>query len=150
MRTSLLFYEGHALSSRVIEAVEHGRFSHVAGRVLDGGSDLVYEAVMPRVQVRNWSVRLDGGAVEIPCDLDVDFLRAQVGKPYDIRALLCDAACHVLPRGIGLADFDEDAWDCSRLMARAGRMDISHLTGPPTPADVYRIAMENLKINAEK
>lgn len=133
--TSLLFFRGHGLADALVRDIEQGAFAHVACRINDSE---VIEAVIPVVRLRAYNPdTLDKGAVEVPHTLNVDWLRAQVGKPYDVEALEADLASDALGGGLHLYDSQQGRWDCSRLAAVAAGLNTLGERGPVTPQRLY-------------
>jgi len=122
MTIQLQFVCGNAISSRTIAWFSAGHLSHVDailpdGRLLGARSDHV-GGKPPGVQVRHpgyakWVSRI---IMTIPTDQTkqdkfYDFLRMQIGKPYDRLAIL---------GFLFNRDWrDDDSWICSELQAAA-------------------------------
>lgn len=151
MTTYLLFYRpsgpltGRA-GGEIICLDTRSPFCHVAGRVTDADGDRVYEALLtPGVRVRPYDAAgADRGAVEVAWPLNVAFLEAQVGKRYNLRALLEDAVSGLLPAGLHLIDTEQGGDDCSLYMAEAAGLAVKDyaLRGPVTPGQLYLAVTE--------
>lgn len=120
---SLQFSLQADLSSELITWFGHGApFSHVDsilgdGSLLGARSDVV-AGVPAGVQIRPphyiaWTrvLRVDLPAPDVVVGAYYDFVRAQIGKPYDMEAILAFAAGRDWRR--------PDAWICSEVSTRA-------------------------------
>lgn len=119
---TIAFFNGSGLASKAIEWFSAGELSHVAavmpdGNYLDARMD-AEGAMAPGVQVRLLSVEGAEEAVRYAIEASADeeakfweFLRAQIGKPYDTTGILAFVA--------GRDWHATDSWFCSELQAAA-------------------------------
>jgi hypothetical protein len=141
---TLQFVGNDSLGSKLIEWYDHGQYSHV-DTVLPDGSLLgarndVIGSIPAGVQIRPAGYVLGDRMkrVVLPCS-DAkeqnyyDFVRAQIGKPYDQKAI---AAFFT-----GRDWRNEDQWFCSELAA-AGLEDAAVFC--PLSAPVNKIAPDDL------
>jgi hypothetical protein len=141
---TLQFVGNDSLGSKLIEWYDHGQYSHV-DTVLPDGSLLgarndVIGSIPAGVQIRPAGYVLGDRMkrVVLPCS-DAkeqnyyDFVRAQIGKPYDQKAI---AAFFT-----GRDWRNEDQWFCSELVA-AGLEDATVFC--PLSAPVNKIAPDDL------
>lgn len=118
----LRFFGATGFSSRAIEWISSGRFSHVAcvwsdTELLDARSDVI-AGVPPGVRVRKMSSETAALVVSMklecaPAQMTSyrNFLAAQIGKPYDKMAIWGFA--------FNRNWREDDAWDCSELQSAA-------------------------------
>jgi len=118
----LQFFSGTGLSSKAIEWFSAGNLSHVGallpdGNYLDSRSDKE-GAAAAGVQIRPKAIEGKEAAVvfNVPATAEQEakfwqFLRSQIGKPYDVPGILAF---------ITARDWREpDSWFCSELQAAA-------------------------------
>jgi hypothetical protein len=118
----LRFVRGYGVASAAIAWMGSGRFSHVDylmrdGSLLGSRSDRLAHRP-PGVQVRpfNYNRWKDSATLAIPSNEAqekrmLDFLRAQIGKPYDHSAIWGFA--------LGRDWRDDESWFCSELQTAA-------------------------------
>ena len=144
---TLQFSRGTDISSDLIAWYEHGGWSHVDTVLPDGLLGARSDAIGGKpagVQVRPKDYLGDEKTlvVELPCSSEMagkyeDFLRAQIGKPYDVEGI----AGFISGRNWS----DPAAWFCSELVA-AGleacgyfEYPLAVTTHKITPADLLLI-----------
>lgn len=119
---TLAFFNGSGVASKAIEWFSAGELSHVAAVMADGNyldSRMDREGAMGTgVQVRLLSVEGAAEAVRYSIEASADeeekfwdFLRAQIGKPYDVTGIVAFVA--------GRDWHEQDSWFCSELQAAA-------------------------------
>lgn len=118
----LQFVGNESIGSELIEWFDHGKFSHVDsvlpdGTLLGARSDNVFD-VPTGVQIRPASyiakdrvLRVALETTQPTVDAYYDFVREQIGKPYDKTAIVGFIA--------GRNWMEEDSWFCSELCAYA-------------------------------
>jgi uncharacterized protein YycO len=138
------FAGSSSLTSQLIQWFDHGQFAHVDtvmpdGTLLGARND-VMDGYPAGVQIRgaNYQQGYTLKRVSLPCS-DVqqnayyDFVLAQVGKPYDTKAIAAFA--------VGRDWRTPDAWFCSELCA-AGLEESEVVM--PLSAPVNKIAPDDL------
>lgn len=116
----LQFVGNSSIGSRLIEWFDHGEYSHVDTVLPDGAllgaRDDVIDGIPAGVQIRPASyvaqdvvLRVCLPASDAIANAYYDFVQAQIGKPYDEKAI----AAFALGRDWRTAD----AWFCSELVA---------------------------------
>jgi uncharacterized protein YycO len=145
MGSIVMQFAGSAsLTSRLIEWFDHGEYAHVDtvlpdGTLLGARND-VMAGYPAGVQIRGADYQ-QGYAlrrVALPCTDDqqkayYDFVMAQVGKPYDSKAIAAFA--------VGRNWRSPDAWFCSEL--NAAGLEESGVV-PPLSAPCNKIAPDDL------
>jgi hypothetical protein len=145
MGTIVMQFVGNdSFGSRLIEWFDHGKYSHVDSVLPDGtllgARNDVIEGIPSGVQIRPASYVAGDRIlrVTIPCtanqeEVYYDFVRTQIGKPYDETAIAAFA--------VGRDWRAPDSWFCSELCAAA--TEESGLV-PPMIAPVNKIAPDDL------
>jgi hypothetical protein len=134
----VIFCRSHTVPSVAVRTATWSKYSHVVLLAPDGVT--TYEAVWPRVRKADiQTVRRENGIiklVDLPCqdpDAAIAWAASQVGKPYDLTALLGFLAHHDMA--------SEGAWFCSEYVTMAfhhGGTDLFRLE------DVDRIVPQHL------
>lgn len=133
-----------SLTSRLIEWFDHGEFAHVDSVLPDGtllgARDDVMDGYPAGVQIRaaDYQQGYTLLRVSVPCTDDeqkayYDFVLAQVGKPYDEKAIAAFA--------VGRDWRSADSWFCSELCAAA--LEASGVV-PTLSAPCNKIAPDDL------
>lgn len=140
------FVQGSGFGADLIRWFDHGKYSHVDSVLPDGtllgARDDVIDGIPSGVQIRpaTYVAKEAVLRVTIPCTVNqeeayYDFVRAQLGKPYDETAIVAFA--------MGRDWRAADSWFCSELCA-AG-IEASGLI-PPLIAPFNKIAPDDLAL----
>jgi hypothetical protein len=131
---TLQFVGNRSFGSTLIQWFDHGTYSHVDTVLADGSllgarDDKIGDVpagvqIRPATYVAGYATKI----VVLPCSGEVekayyDFVRAQIGKPYDSLAIAAFA--------IGRDWMNPDAWFCSEMVV-AGMVDSKYLVHKPS------------------
>lgn len=130
----IYFYSGSKIGDLLVRVFTRSKFSHVAIEV----DSTIYESWY-KTGVRKFNCPVNYSEVIEICGLNEKdmkaFLEAQVGKPYDFKAIFSFLFSH---------NWEElKAWFCSELVAMAlkvgGFRNIPNNISKISPGDLYKI-----------
>lgn len=159
MKAYLLFSRGSGPASAMIRRWTKSEFAHVAPVISAPGvsapsandGSLAYDCFWGYLLTERSITQADAAEtwVELPW-IDAasrqPWIDAQVGKPYDYKAVLIDIFCRFLGGGLHVYDSQQGCWDCSRLGAVFADVEATAwgLNDPISPGALHIIVAEKL------